>query len=288
MKKEQLYIDASNGISGDMFVAAMLDLGADPCALEKALTSLPVKGFRTEISRVQKSGIDCCDFKVILEEGLETHDADMAYLYGHETEDGSVYAHSDEQMHAHDHSHESAPAHSHCHVHRNLQDILNILAGAKLTEGARDLAEKIFRILAEAEATAHGKPIEEVHFHEVGALDSIVDITAAAVCLDNLGIREVIIPRICEGSGIVRTQHGLLPIPVPAVVAISQTYSLPLQFSGYQGEYVTPTGAAIAAAIMTGDKLTEKFFIRKQGTGAGKRNHKLPGILRILLVETAI
>lgn len=288
MKKELLYIDASSGISGDMFVAAMLDLGADRSVLEKALASLPIEGFRTEISRVQKAAIDCCDFAVILDENLENHDADMDYLYGHEPKDRSVHGHSDDHMQAHGHSHGHTLTHLHSHAHRNLQDILDILADAELTDGARGLAEKIFRILAEAESSAHGKTIEEVHFHEVGAVDSIVDITAAAVCMNDLGIREVIIPRICEGSGTVRTQHGILPVPVPAVTAIAQTYGLPLQFSGYQGEFVTPTGAAIAAAIMTGNRLTEKFRIRKQGTGAGKREHELPGMLRILQVETAI
>ena len=286
MKKELLYIDASSGISGDMFAAAMLDLGADRSVLEKALASLPIEGFRTEISRVQKAAIDCCDFAVILEEDLENHDADMDYLYGHEPADGSGHGHPDGRMQAHGHLHEHTHTHSPSHVHRNLQDILGILAGAELTDGARSLAEKIFRILAEAEASAHGKTIEEVHFHEVGAVDSIVDITAAAVCMDDLGIREVIIPRICEGGGTVRTQHGILPVPVPAVTHIAQTYGLPLQFSGFQGEYITPTGAAIAAAVMTGDRLTEKFRIRKQGIGAGKREHELPGMLRILLVET--
>ena len=160
MKREVLYIDAASGISGDMFVAALLDLGADRSVLEKALASLPLKGFRTEISRVQKASIDCCDFAVILDEELENHDADMAYLYGHGQE--AAHAHSHDHTHDRAHDHDHAHNHPHDHVHRTLRDILNILAGAELTEEARSLAEKIFRILAEAEAVAHGKTIEEV------------------------------------------------------------------------------------------------------------------------------
>ena len=274
MKKEMLFIDASSGISGDMFAAAMLDLGADRKVLEQALASLPLDGFRTEIRRVQKSAIDCCDFAVILDDDIDNHDHDMEYLHGHE------HGRDHEHGHGHDHNH------GHSHVHRNLGDIRQILSQAELTDGARAMAGRIFLILAEAEAAVHGKPVEEVHFHEVGAVDSIVDITAAAVCLDNLGIRDVVIPQICEGSGTVRTQHGILPVPVPAVSAISAAYGLPLHFTGLHGEFVTPTGAAVAAAIMTTDVMPDRFRIRKLGIGAGKRDYELPGMLRIMRIET--
>ena len=309
MKKEMLYIDASSGISGDMFVAALLDLGADREVLQEALDSLPVPGFSIRISRVQKSAIDCCDFAVILDEAIENHDHDMEYLHGHEHghdhSDGHTHAHdhtdgdghahdnTDEHTHAHEHDHTDRHTQehnhtdglTHAHTHRNLADIRHILSHAVLTDGARELAERIFLILAEAEASVHGKTIDEIHFHEVGAVDSIVDITAAAVCMDNLGISDVIIPGICEGSGTVRTQHGILPVPVPAVTAIASAYGLPLHFTGHRGEFVTPTGAAIAAAIMTGEELPEKFRVRKLGIGAGKRKYDLPGMLRIMRIE---
>ena len=153
-----------------------------------------------------------------------------------------------------------------------------------MTEGARTLALKIFNILAEAEAKAHNRPVNEVHFHEVGAIDSIVDIVAAAVCFDDLKIDEVIIPRICEGTGTVRCQHGMLPVPVPAVLNIAERYRLPLSIMDRRGEYVTPTGAAFAAAVMTSTELPEIMIPRKTGLGAGKREHELPGILRAILI----
>lgn len=154
-----------------------------------------------------------------------------------------------------------------------------------MTTAARELAERIFRILAEAEAKAHAMPLEEVHFHEVGAIDSIVDIISAAVCLDNLGITDVIIPKLCEGTGTVRCQHGILPIPVPAVSNISQAYGLPLEFTGVPGEFVTPTGAAIAAAIKTSETLPQPLHIEKIGIGAGKRTYERPSILRAMLIR---
>ena len=181
-----------------------------------------------------------------------------------------------------DHKHEH---HHHPHHGRNLQDIRNILSVGSLTPHALTLALKIFQIVAEAESQVHGKSLEDVHFHEVGAVDSIVDIAAAAICLDNLGIERVIIPRLTEGTGQVRCQHGLLPIPVPATTAILSAYGLPLHILPIQGELVTPTGAAIAAAIRTDSQLPGEFKILRTGLGAGKRNYDTAGILRAMLIE---
>ncbi len=342
----KLYLECYSGISGDMTVAALLDLGADQEVLKRALDSLPVQGFQTKITRVQKSGIDACDFQVILDAEHENHDHDMEYLHGHDHghshdhdhshdhEEAHVHSHSHdhEEAHAHSHSHdheeahvhshshdyEEAHAHSHSHAHeaacahshshdheeahvhshihdhgdghhhhehRGMKEIREIISQADMTEHARSLALKIFGILAEAESKAHHVPVEEVHFHEVGAIDSIVDIIASAVCLDNLQITETIIPVLCEGTGTVRCQHGILPIPVPAVANILQTCQLPVQIIDAEGEFVTPTGAAIAAAMITSRRLPKELTIEKVGIGAGKRKYERPGILRAMLIQ---
>lgn len=265
-----LYLECYSGISGDMTVAALLDLGVDRAVLDRVLKSLKVSGFETKISRVVKSGIDACDFDVVLDKEHENHDHDMEYLHGH--------------SHEHSHNH-SAHAHHH-HVHRGMKEIMDILNAAALTDRARATAVRIFTILGEAEAKAHGTTLEEVHFHEVGAVDSIVDILSVAVCLDNLGIEEVIVPEICEGGGTIRCQHGILPVPVPAVTNIAAAHGLNLHLTGEEGEYITPTGAAIVAAVGTSQTLPESFIIRKIGLGAGKREYKRPGILRAMLIET--
>lgn len=166
-----------------------------------------------------------------------------------------------------------------------MKEIMEILEQAELTDGARRLAKKVFTILGEAEAKAHGTTLDQVHFHEVGAIDSIVDIVSAAVCFDNLGIEQVIVPFLCEGSGTVRCQHGILPIPVPAVANIATANRLRLRMTGAKGEYVTPTGAAIVAAVRTSEKLPETFVIEKIGLGAGKREQELPGILRAMILN---
>ena len=334
-----LYLETSSGISGDMFVAAMIDLGADPEALERALNSIPADGFMVEISSVKKSGIACCDFNVILDAAHENHDHDMAYLYGpapvssaapqeeahhcHEDEEAHhCHCHEDEEAH-HCHCHEEEEAHHchcheeeeahHCHCHeeeeaphchghggeephhhhehhhhhgRHLAEIMGIIDATDMTDSAKALAGKMFHIVAEAESLAHHMPLEEVHFHEVGAIDSIVDIIAAAVTFDSLGITDVIIPCLTEGRGTVRCQHGVLPVPVPATMNIIEAYDMPLTIMEAKGEYVTPTGAAIAAAICTTHQLPKAFRIVATGLGAGKRAYtERTNILRAYLIE---
>ena len=154
-----------------------------------------------------------------------------------------------------------------------------------MTENAKKIALRIFEILAEAESKAHNVPVDQVHFHEVGAVDSIVDIVSVAVCLDNLDVTEVIVPVLCEGRGTVRCQHGILPIPVPAVANILSATHLHLKMTEVEGELVTPTGAAIVAAVKTKDKLPEIFEIQKIGIGAGKRQYECPGILRAMIIS---
>lgn len=288
--KNKLYLECTSGISGDMAVAALLDLGADSEKLKKALKSLPVKGFDIKISRVVKSGIDACDFDVVLDKEYENHDHDMGYLHGHEH---GGYSHN-EARHGHEHgehSHEHAESHSHHghhhHEHRGLNEIMMIIDHADMTDRARSYAKKIFTILAEAEAKAHNVPADHVHFHEVGAVDSIVDILSVAVCMDDLDVEEVIIPRLCEGSGTIRCQHGILPVPVPAVSNIVSAHHLKLHITPVQGELVTPTGAAIVAAFLTSEKLPEDFTVEKIGIGAGKRQYECPGILRAMLIREA-
>ena len=400
-----LYLETSSGISGDMFVAAMIDLGADPEALERALNSIPADGFMVEISSVKKSGIACCDFNVILDAAHENHDHDMAYLYGpapvssaapqeeahhchchedeeahhchcHEDEEAHhCHCHEDEEAHhchchedeeaPHCHCHEDEEAHHchchedeeahhchchedeeahhchchedeeahhchchedeeahhchchedeeahhchcheeeeahHCHCHeeephhhhehhhhgRHLAEIMDIIDATDMTDSAKALAGKMFHIVAEAESLAHHMPLEEVHFHEVGAIDSIVDIIAAAVTFDSLGITDVIIPCLTEGRGTVRCQHGVLPVPVPATMNIIEAYDMPLTIMEAKGEYVTPTGAAIAAAICTTHQLPKAFRIVRTGLGAGKRDYtERTNILRAYLIE---
>ena len=270
-----LIIDGTSGISGDMTVAALLDLGASEEHLREQLATLPVDGFEIAVTRVSKHGIDACDFDVQLASELENHDHDMAWLYGNE----ATAEHTHE--HAHDHN-----GHHHAHHHRSLADVTKIIDGSQLSDGAKRRALAIFAALAAAEAKAHGKTPETVMFHEVGAIDSIVDICSVAICLDDLGIEDIVVESLSEGHGTIHCAHGLMPIPVPAVVNLCQAGNIALTPAPVAGELVTPTGAAIVAALRTSEHLPARYRIEAAGYGAGKRPYEgCSGTLRCLLVH---
>lgn len=289
-----LIIDGTSGISGDMTVAALLDLGASEEHLREQLATLPVDGFTIAVTRANKHGIDSCDFDVQLAEELENHDHDMAWLYGNEAdaEHTHEYAHHhhydhDEHVHCHEHAHEHAHDHNgHHHHHRSLADVTAIIDGSQLSDSAKRRALAIFTALAAAEAKAHGKTPETVMFHEVGAVDSIVDVCSVAICLDDLGIENIVVESLSEGHGTIRCAHGLMPIPVPAVVNLCQAGNIALTPAPVTGELVTPTGAAIVAALRTSEHLPARYRIEAVGYGAGKRPYEgCSGTLRCLLVH---
>lgn len=288
-----LYLECTSGISGDMCAAALLDAGASEQAVRRALDSLAVEGFTVEIGRVAKSGLDVCDFAVVLDAAHENHDHDMAYLHGgegehsHTREHGHDHGHAHGHPHGHDHGHDHSRSHGHAvpHHHRGLADIEAIIDGGAMTDGAKALAKRIFGLVADAEARAHGLPREAVHFHEVGAVDSIADIVAIAVAVDDLAPDGVVVTELPCGRGTVRCQHGLIPVPAPATVFIAEVCGLPLTPVPVDGELVTPTGAAVVGALRTASALPERFAVRRVGMGAGKRAYDTPGILRAMLIE---
>lgn len=253
-----LYLECNSGISGDMTVGALLDLGADREVLEQALESLGVEGYHLHFGRKVTCGLDAYDFDVHLEQDGHSHD----------------------EEHHHHHHH-------HSHVHRNLYDVYEIIDRLASNDHVKELARRMFLIVAEAESKAHGLPVDQVHFHEVGAIDSIVDIISVAVCIDNLGIDEVVVSPLAEGHGHVHCQHGVLPVPVPATANIVSAHGLELRFTDNDGEMVTPTGAAIAAALRTSDRLPDSCRLIRIGMGAGNKVFRQANVLRAMLLETA-
>ena len=271
--KKILYLECNSGISGDMTVGALLDLGADQKELERVLDSMKVDGYHLHFGRKVTCGLDAFDFDVHLE---HEHSHDHEHDHDHEHSHDHEHVHDHTHSHAHEHSH----AHTHGHEHRNLHDVYAIIDRLDTNEHVKNLARKMFLIVAEAESKAHGLPIEQVHFHEVGAIDSIIDIVSTAVCVDNLGVDEVVVSPLAEGRGYVRCQHGVIPVPVPATANIAAAYDLEFRFTENDGEMVTPTGAAIAAALSTGKKLPTGCRIRKTGMGAGNKEFRQANVLR--------
>ena len=286
-----LYLECNSGISGDMTVGALLDLGADRQVLENALESLGVDGYHLHFGRKVVCGLDAFDFDVHLEADGHGH----SHAHTHRREDayervdscGHLEVHEHCHGHKHERSHEHEDGHSHSHTHRNLHDIYHIIDHLDSNERVKEMARTMFRIVAEAESKAHGLPVEQVHFHEVGAIDSIVDIISVAVCMDNLGVEDVVVSALSEGHGHVRCQHGVLPVPVPATANIASSYGLKLHFTDNDGEMVTPTGAAIAAALRTKDRLPASCRLLKIGMGAGNKVFKQANVLRAMLMETS-
>lgn len=288
-----LYLECFSGISGDMTVGALLDLGADEKELRRLLESLSIEGYGIKVRRVKKCGIDACKFDVILhnheheEIHKQNHSHETEQNHSHETAYNHKQSHWHEAEHIHEqsHSHEAEHTHEHNHVHRNINDVYKVIDRIEGYERVKELSKKIFSIVAEAEAKAHGIPVEEVHFHEVGAVDSIVDIISTAFCVDNLGIEEVIVSKIFEGQGHVSCQHGIIPVPVPATLNIVADNGLKLFISDTEGEMITPTGAAITAALKTKDKLPNDYNIKRIGIGAGTKDFERANILRGMLIE---
>ena len=324
MDEKILYLDCASGISGDMTVGALLDLGASREKLVQALDSLGVSGYHLHFGRTKKCGIDAYDFDVHLEEEEHHHDHehshdehDHEHHHAHSHEEMCEHSHGDElhshehnheeELHFHEHSHdendhdhhhdhehahdsthsyahEHTHDHMHPHVHRNIHDIFEIIDRLNTSDRVKNLARRMFEIVAEAESKAHGIPVSEVHFHEVGAIDSIVDVISAAFCLEDLGIHRVVVSPLSEGHGFARCQHGLMPVPVPATANIAAAQGLELTIRDVEGEMVTPTGAAIAAAFRTESALPKKYQIEKIGIGAGNKDFAHANILRAMLL----
>lgn len=249
-----LYFECNSGISGDMSVGALLDLIDNENILDNALSSMKLDNeFQYKITKKMVNAISTTDFNVILP--LRNH---------HE--------------HNYEHNHE------HHHEHRNLDDINKIIDKANINQNAKNLAKKIFKIVAEAESKVHNKDLSEAHFHEVGAIDSIIDIVSFAVLYDYLKPNKTYFSTLTEGQGTVTCQHGTLSVPVPAVCEIVSKYKIPIKITNNEGEMITPTGAAIVAALYTGEQIPEKIIIEKVGYGRGKRPYKNP-ILRVMRIN---
>jgi uncharacterized protein (TIGR00299 family) protein len=236
-----LYYDCFSGISGDMNLGAMLDLGIDRTFLINELNKLNLKGWELEVKKEQRHGISGTKVTVKLTR--------------------------------------------HEHSHRNLSDVENIINNSDLDNSTKELSKRIFSKVAVAEAAVHGIPVEKVHFHEVGAVDSLVDIVGAAICYNALKVSAVHVSVVELGGGMVKCSHGKLPVPAPATIEIIK--GIPVKKDGVDFEATTPTGAAIIAALGTVFNSKQPMKIEKTAYGVGQKDHPdVPNLLRVMLGET--
>ena len=278
-----LYFEMNSGIAGDMTIAALLDLGASKEKLVNAIESLGIDGYELVFDRKIKNNIDANNFDVILtNEGHHDH--------GHEGENTENDSHSHDHTHEHVDENGNTYTHSHGddhHGHRHLKEITELINKADISEKAKQDALGIFDIIADAEAKAHGIEKSAVHFHEVGAVDSIIDIIGTAVLIDDLGAENIYFSDLSEGYGYQYSSHGQMPIPVPAVVNILAGSDVTLKLLDEEGEHVTPTGAAIVRYYDKGEKV-DSFKVKNIGLGAGNKDFaKYTNILRVMEIETS-
>jgi pyridinium-3,5-bisthiocarboxylic acid mononucleotide nickel chelatase len=267
------YLDCFSGISGDMFLGALVDAGVEVRLLEDTVAALNIRA-RLEISRVNRSGVTATKVDVFAPD-----------VHGHEEKDSPRESREhNHSHHDHEHSHEQ-PSHRHSHEHsRGLKEIREIIRKAAISENAKKTAIEIFEALGTAEAKIHHMEIEKVHFHEVGAVDALVDIVCAAVGAEALNVDEIICSPLNVGGGSVRCAHGTLPVPAPATVELLKGASV--YSSGIQAELVTPTGAAIVKILAKRFSTFPEMKIEKSGYGAGTRD--FPGhanVLRLTIGE---
>ena len=258
-----LYLDLSSGISGDMFIAALIDLGVDARQLERELLKLRIEGYHLHVSRGRRASLEGVKFDVHLA-GQHHHEA---------------------QPHTHTHNHSHAHGHAHAHEHgRNFTEIRQLIAASQLSDWVQQKSVAIFQRLATVEGKIHGVPPEQVSFHEVGAVDSIVDIIGACIGLELLGKPRVLASTVVEGTGWIDCAHGRLPIPAPATLAILGARGIPLSQCDEPNELVTPTGAALLAEFVEAFGPMREVVAEKIGYGLGTRdNPRRPNALRAIL-----
>lgn len=263
-----LYYDCFAGISGDMNLGALIDLGVNENYLVDKLNELSISNeFELQITRKQKMGIEGTKVDVILENSNKSK-------HNH-------HGHSHKYGHTHEHNHNQK--HEHTHEHRKFKDIKEIINSSTLNDDIKKLSLNIFMEVAKAEAKVHGKSIDEVHFHEVGAVDSIVDIVGAAICIEYLDISMIMASTIELGGGFVKCAHGTIPVPAPATVEILR--DVPVSMGKVNRETTTPTGAAILKANVSNYTDAVDFNIIKTGYGLGTKDFDIPNVLRVYLAE---
>ena len=294
-----LYLDIFSGISGDMFIGALLDLGVPFETLQQELEKLDLAHYHTHATRAHKSSIEGVKFDVHAHDHGEHHhhhehaDEEPGHSHSHpghdhdhededEHEHGGDY-HDEVQGHSHTHKHEDEHEHSHTHG-RTFRQIRELIRSSSLSDWVKEKSIAVFQRIADAEGKIHGMPADEVHFHEVGAVDSIVDIVGGCVCLDLIGKPRVLASGVTEGHGFIQCAHGRFPIPAPATIAILAARGIPISQCEEPHELVTPTGAALLAEFADQFGPMQGLVPEKIGYGLGTRDNKTrPNVLRAVL-----
>lgn len=292
MKK--LYLDCFSGIAGDMTLAALIDLGADQAYIIEHLKKLPIDSFEMDVRPIVKKGIDAKILHLEIEEHDHGHHHDHSHHHDHDHDHDHHHHHDHRHVHfygllhsEHEHAHNQEDHHhhhdhDHHHEHRHASEILAIIEGSTLPERVKQRSMAIFQAIAEAEGKIHGIDPSRVQFHEVGAMDSIIDTIGVCLALESLQIDEIYASPVATGQGYARMAHGLYPIPAPATLELLK--GIPLAELSARGELTTPTGAGILKALVKEFKpIFPTMTVDRIGYGAGKKDFDHPNVLRAIL-----
>lgn len=274
-----LHLDCGMGASGDMLLAALLEICEDPQALLEKLNHLGLDGVSVERHKAVKCGVCGTAVSVTVNGAEETsRDVNLADFPIHE-HSGEHHHHHEPDSHGHRHEHAHTPEHE--HTHGSMEDIRKIVEGMPVSGRVKKDALAVYGILAQAEAVVHGKPVEQVHFHEVGTLDAVADIVGVCLAMEAVGTDEITASPVHVGSGHVRCAHGILPVPAPAAEHILK--GIPVYGGGIRGELCTPTGAALLKYFVSRFGQMPLMEIEKIGYGMGKKDFPAANCLRAQL-----
>ena len=275
-----LYLDCGMGAAGDMLAAALAELLPDPAAFVRELNALGIPGVTAELEPAVKCGITGSHLRVLVHgKEEESHDH-----HGHDHALSHPHSHTEEPVHDHDHDHPHG--HEHSHTHSSMADIAHLVEHhLPLSDKVKADVMAVYALIAEAESHAHGVPVSQVHFHEVGAMDAVADITAVCLLMEKLAVDEVVVSPIHVGSGQVRCAHGVLPVPAPATAHILR--GAPIYGGSIQGELCTPTGAALLMHFASRFGDMSAMCLQAVGYGMGKKDFPAANCVRAMLGETA-
>ncbi len=291
---KSIYIEAFSGISGNMLLGALLDAGVPFEYIKKEMEKLNLGEYKLINSSVNKLGIQATYFNVDLMEDAHHHHHDEQ-KHSHEHEHEHHHHHNHEHKHHHEHAHDHDHGHKHeqhedkhnHHEHRNLSAITTIIENSSLSASVKEETLKVFYEIAVAEAKVHGKTIDEVHFHEVGAIDTIIDIVGCVLALDYLKIEKIYVSPITTGKGFVKCAHGLMPVPAPATAEILK--GMAFKTGNISKEQTTPTGAALVKVLAESvTEMPEGFIVEKIAYGAGTWDLEIPNVVRVNIGEVQV
>ena len=280
-----LYIECNMGAAGDMLLASLAELTGDVKACEDKLNSLGIPDVTYEFEKSVKCGIEGTHAHVAVhgvEEDEHMHDHHHEEHHHEHTHEEHAHTHEHEH-HDHDHHHEHEHEEHHHHHHTHMSDIENIINGLNVSDKIKADALAVYGLIAEAESKAHGKPVTDIHFHEVGTMDAVADIVGVCVLLEQIGADKIVVSPLSTGFGQVRCAHGILPVPAPATASIIE--GIPTYSGDVEGELLTPTGAALLKHFAGSFGTRPVMAIEKTGYGMGKKDFAKANMLRTFIGE---